>query len=95
MKHKEPTPEIYKVVYKLSRWKTKSERYFTAFSTQQAFDDFLYAFDAGHVNSNRVTVFDVIRYDRFADRWYGVIDDIESFPDNVKRTRKNHLILTR
>ena len=34
MKSKEPTPEIYKITYKLSRWKTKSERYFTAFNTQ-------------------------------------------------------------
>ena len=95
MKSKEPTPNIYKIIYKLSRWKTKSERYFTAFDTQQAFDDFCYAFDSGHVNSNRVTVYDVVKYDRFADRWYSTANHIETLPDYCKQNRKQHLILTR
>ena len=95
MKSKEPTPDIYKIVYKLSRWKTKSERYFTAFDAQQAFDDFCHAFDNGHVNSDRVAVYDVVRYDRFADRWYGMLDTITKFTENIKQTKKGHLIITR
>ena len=95
MKSKEPTPDIYKIVYKLSRWKTKSERYFTAFDAQQAFDDFCYAFDVGHVNSNRVTVYDIVRYDRFADRWYSVSNEVTKIPPNSKRTKKGHFIITR
>jgi hypothetical protein len=95
LKYKEPTPDIYKVVYKLSRWKTRSERYFTAFSTQRAFDEFLYVFETGHVNSNRVTIFDIIRYNRFADKWYSVVDEINKIPEQAKQTKKGYLILTR
>ena len=95
MKSKEPTPDIYKIVYKLSRWKTKSERYFTAFDVQQAFEDFCYAFDNGHVNSTRVTVYGVVKYDRFADRWYSMLDEITKLPANSKQTKKGHLTLTR
>ena len=92
---KEPTPDIYKVVYKLSRWKTKSERYFTVFTTQEAVNDFYYIFQAGHINSDNVTVYDVVKYDRFADRWYSMLDTIVDIPDGVTRDRKSRLIFKR
>ena len=95
MKHKEPTPDIYKIIYKLSRWKTKSERYFTAFDAQQAFDDFHYAFEIFHVNSNKVHVLDILRYDRFADRWYSCIMNVTNLPPDTIRTKKNHFTMTR
>ena len=88
MKAKEPTPDIYKVIYKLSRWKTRSERYFTAFNSQEAFDDFCYAFVSGHVNSSNVNIYDVSRYDRFADRWYGEFDMIEDMPEYATKLKK-------
>ena len=92
---KEPTPDIYKIIYKLSRWKTKSERYFTVFSAQEAIDDFYYIFQTGHVNSNCVTVYDVVKYDRFADRWYTMLDTIETVPENVTRDKKLRLVFKR
>ena len=95
MKAKEPTPDIYKVIYKLARWKTRSERYYTAFNTQQAFDDFHYAFIAGHVNSSNVSIHKIYRYDRFADRWYDLTKEVETLPDNCCWNKKNHIILTR
>ena len=94
MKAKEPTPDIYKVIYKLARWKTKSERYFTAFDQQQAFDDFYYAFCNGHVNSKSVSIHDIQRYDRFANKWYSVINDVSELPsEGCKVNRKRHIIL--
>ena len=81
MKKREPTPDIYKVVYKLSRWKTRSERYFTAFNSQEAFDDFCYAFVSGHVNSSNVNIYGISRYDRFADRWYNEFKMIKDVPE--------------
>jgi hypothetical protein len=92
---KEPAPEIYKVIYKLSRWKTKSERYFTAFSTQEALEDFNYVFTSGHVDSFRVVLFDIIKYNRFADKWYTMLDTIKSLPEGVKRDKKGRLIFTK
>lgn len=93
MKYKEPTPEIYKVIYKLTKWKTKGERYFTEFSAQGAFDDFCYAFVNGLVNSNSVTLFDVFKYDRYADKWYRETDTIQHLPDYCKKQgRKIKLI---
>lgn len=88
MKSKEPTPEIFKIVYKLSRWKTKSERYFTVFNTQEAFDDFCYAFTSGHVNSNNVTIYNIYRYDRFADKWYSEFDSIKNIPEYATKSKK-------
>ena len=88
MKSREPTPEIFKLVYKLSRWKTKSERYFTAFDIQEAFNDFCYAFVNGHVNSNNVTIYNICRYDRFADRWYDETEQVKALPTYCKRRGK-------
>lgn len=92
---KEPSPEIYKVIYKLSRWKTKSERYFTAFSAQEALDDFNYAFQSGHVDSMRVVLFDIIKYNRFADKWYTMLDTIKNIPEGVAKAKKGRLVFTR
>lgn len=70
MKDKVQSPDIYKIVYRLSRWKTKSERFFTAFSATEAFNDFYYAFCSGHVDSIRVKIHSIELYDRFADKWF-------------------------
>lgn len=64
------------------------------FSAQDAFSDFCYAFVAGHVNSNCVTVFKVCRYDRFADKWFNETKQIKTLPDYCKKSR-GKLKLTR
>lgn len=91
---REKTPEIYKVIYRLKRWKTKSERYFTGFSVTEAFNDFHYAFVSGHVNSDRVTIHKIERYDRFADRWYDETSCIGGDHENVTVSR-GKIILNR
>lgn len=95
MKQKEKFPDIYKIVYKLSRWKTRSERYFTVFDAQEAFDDFHYAFVSNHVNSNKVHVLDIYKYDRFADKWFSEIQTVTKLPVSVVRTSRGHLTMTR
>ena len=96
MKAKEPTPDIYKIIYRLARWKTKSERYYPGFSAQEAFDDFYYSFMSGHVDSNCVSIYKVLRYDRFADKWYVETDqiDFKSQP-NIKMNMMKRYVITR
>ena len=81
MKSKHLSPYVFKIVYKLRRWKTKSERFFSAFDATEAFKDFYYAFEHGHVNSNRVKIFRVEYYDRFADRWVDKINQVQIKPE--------------
>ncbi len=92
MKLKEPSPDIYKIVYRLARWKTKSERYFSVFTPQEAFDDFCYVFTMGLVNSSRVYIHDMYRYDRFADSWYSEFEKITELPEYAVR-KKNKINL--
>ena len=94
-KTKEPYPDIYKIVYRLKRWKTKSERYFTVFSAQEAFDVFYYAFMSGHVNSDRVTVYKIYKYDRYADRWYDQTSYINYVEPHIHVRTGNKCIITR
>ena len=95
MKSKETFPDIYKIIYKLSRWKTRSERYFTVFDAQEAFDDFQYAFVSGLVNSNKVHVLDICKYDRFADKWFSEIHDVTITSPLVVKTKRGHLTMKR
>ena len=81
MKDVQPSPDVYKIIYRLSRWKTKSERYFTAFTATEAFRDFYHAFEHGHVNSKHVKVYQVDLYDRFAVRWIEKIHQVQVSSD--------------
>ena len=95
MKHKEPTPDIYKVIYRPGRWKSKCERYYTAFTAQEAMEDFKHTFDHGHVTSDTAKIYIISRYDRFADRWYDVTFTIDSIPEGVYQDKKGHMIFNR
>lgn len=86
MKQKDPTPDIYRVVYRASRWKSKSIKYFTAFSTDEAIVDYCYSMSDTRSHSSSFTVIKIERYDRFADRWDNCTGEISSrviIPDNV------------
>jgi hypothetical protein len=89
---KEPTPDIYKIVYRLSRWKTKSSRYYTAFSCDEALDDFHYAFEQNMANSNRLTILSIMFYDRFADKWLDRTSDINTLPNFASINKKNQIV---
>jgi hypothetical protein len=76
LKEKQLSPDIYKIIYRLSRWKTKSERFFSAFSATEAFKDFYYAFVSGHVDSKSVKIYRIEYYDRFANKWFNKIGQV-------------------
>lgn len=69
MKKQEDRPDVYKIIFRAGMWASKSERYYTAFSPQEALLDFYHTFVIGHVHARSVKVFHVEKYDRFADRW--------------------------
>lgn len=68
-KDKEPRPDIYKLVFKPGKWKTRAERFFTTFSAGEALDDLFYAFDHGKVDADCLTVTSIEVWNRFANRW--------------------------
>ena len=95
-KQKEPYPDIYKIVYRLKRWKTRSERYFTVFSAQQAFNDFYYTFMSGHVNSDRITLYRIEVYNRFSDKWVDVTSEIQlDLTDNITKNILGKHVISR
>jgi len=69
MKYLDPRPDIYKIVFQAGRWTSKSERYYTAFTSQEAMMDFYHTFVVGHVHAKTVKVYRIERYDRFSDTW--------------------------
>jgi hypothetical protein len=94
MKQREPSPDIYRVVYRAGRWKSKSTKYFTAFTTDETIQDFCYSVSTGRAHSDRFTILKVERYDRFADRWGNIIKELSArvvMPDNItlKGTKTN------
>lgn len=97
MKTKEPTPEVYKVVYRIGHWKTKSTRFFTAFSAAEAFESFYQAFIHNHIDGNPITVYEIYRYDRYADKWEKELHlvGITEYGDDVDYYKKHYLKLTR
>ena len=95
MKQKEETPDVYKIVYRPGRWKTKCTRYHSGFSAQQAFDCFYHNFMHGHVQSNIAKIFKIYRFDRFADLWYNETIFVVNLPDGIQKDTKGHITLTR
>ena len=95
MKDREPTPDVYKVIYRPGRWKSKCERFYTAFDAQQALLCFHHTFEHGHVTSDLAKIYSINRYDRFANKWYDVTHTIEKLPDGVEYDHKNHIVFTR
>jgi hypothetical protein len=90
------SPDIYRIIYRLSMWKTKSTRYFSAFSATEAFEDFYHAFRTGHVNSDNVKIHRVEYYHRFADKWFNKTGQV-MLDKKLKMagTQGRHIILTR
>jgi len=77
LKQKEPAPDVYRVTYRLSKWRTKSERFFSAFTATEAFTDYHHAFSHGHVNGDRSVVLSVDLYDRFAGSWINKTGEVK------------------
>lgn len=84
MKTKEPSPDLFRVIYRPGRWKIKSERHFVAFTVDEALVDFYHVFLSGHVHAKYIKIFDVEQYNRFADRWEDVTDQITRVPKSDK-----------
>lgn len=96
MKEKQQSPDIYKITYRLSRWKTQSERFFSAFSATEAFEDFYYAFVSGHVNSDNVRITRIDFYDRFANKWFNKIGQVVLNPEiTIAREIRGYIYLRR
>lgn len=97
MKTREPTPEVYRVLYRIGHWKTKSTRFFTAFSAAEAFESFYQAFIHNHIDGDPITVYEIHRYDRFADRWEKELHlvGISEYGDDVSFYKKKFFRLTR
>lgn len=82
LKQKEPAPDVYRVTYRLSKWRTKSERFFSAFNATEAFTDYHHAFAHGHVNGSRSVVLSVDLYDRFAGFWIDKTNEVQLTEDH-------------
>lgn len=77
--NREPSPDIYRIRFKPGRWRTKAERFFSAFSAGEALDALFHAFETGKVDANCITVYSVEMWDRFAEKWIcSRIDAIKS-----------------
>jgi len=81
LKNKEPSPDLFKVIFRAGRWKMKSERHFVAFTVDQAVVDFYHTFNMGHIHAKRVKIFNVRKYNRYSGRWENVIDKITNLPE--------------
>ena len=79
-KHRYVEPNVYRVTCRFGRWVTKSERYFSANDPEEALNDFYLAFAAGKPHANSVKVHKIDQYDRFANKWFDVIKQIENYP---------------
>ena len=78
---------MYRIIFRAGRWKSKSERHFAAFSVDEAVNDFYHVFVSGHVHANYVKIFTVDKYDRFADEWTDVTNEITTIPDTEKNIK--------
>lgn len=96
MKDRQQSPDIYKIVYRLSRWKTKSERFFPAYNATEAFEDFYHAFISGHVDSKSVKIHRIEYYDRFANKWFNKIGQVALDPKlELVREKGGYIFLKR
>lgn len=80
MREKYTPPDVYKVVCRFGRWTMKSERFYTGESVQEIISDFYYAFAAHHCHARSVVLHDIQIYNKYAERWESVIDQIDDFP---------------
>ena len=95
MKESYKQPDVYRIIFRIGRWKTKSTRYYTANDAQEAFNDLLYAFEHDRIKGRSLKVFSVDKYDRYADKWHNEIDLVTELSDVVTRKRNNlHIKLT-
>ena len=78
--------EVYRVVFRCAAWKTKSERYYTASSAAEAFEDLYHSFHRGRVAAMKITVYDVEHYDRYSNLWVSRYHDVlqELDPEIIK-----------
>lgn len=81
MKQREPSPDLYRVIFRAGRWKSKSERHFAAYSVDEALNDFYHVFLIGHIHAKFVTIIKIEKYDRFADKWFCAKKDIVNLPE--------------
>lgn len=79
-KQKYVEPNVYRVTCRFGRWVTKSERYFSADTPDEALDDFYQTFVSGKPHANNVTIHQIEQYDRFANRWNDMTKQINSYP---------------
>ena len=99
--NKHTSPEVYRVVMRCGAppWKMKSERYFTAFHSSEAFEDVYHTFHVGKIHAKQVIIYDIQEYDRYSNLWVSrlkaAIDNIENIDLETLDIKTNHVILRR
>lgn len=85
--NKHQYPEVYRIIMKCGKppWKTKSERYFTAFHSAEALEDVYHTFHKGKIHATQITIYDVEEYDRYSNLWVSRIDHAIKNIENIDR----------
>jgi hypothetical protein len=98
---KHPTPEVYRIIMRCGKppWKTKSERYFTAFHSSEALEDLYHTFHTGKMHAEQVIIYDIQEYDRYSHLWVSrfnnAIENIENFDIDTVKIKKDSIKLKR
>lgn len=96
-KHK--VPEVYRVVYRCTTWKTKSERYYSAYHSSEALADIYHTFHHGKINSRKITIYDIEEYDRYSNLWVSRMDTAlfhaKDIDHKTMQVKANKIILKR
>ena len=96
---KHETPEVYRIVYRCTSWKTKSERYYTAFHSSEALADIYHTFHHGKINSRKITIYDIEEYDRYSNLWVSRMDTAifhaKDIDPKTLHVKSNKIILRR
>lgn len=76
-------PNVYRVVCRFGRWATKSERFYTAETPDEALNDFYLMFVSGKPHASSVKIHIIEKYDRFAEKWIDETHSIKKYPHVV------------
>ena len=82
-KNKYVEPDVFRVVCRFGRWATKSERFYSADTPDEALNDFYLMFASGKPHASSVKIHKIERYDRFAERWIDETENIKTYPNVV------------
>jgi hypothetical protein len=99
--NKHPTPEVYRIIMRcgIPPWKTKSERYFTAFHSSEALEDIYHTFHTGKIHANQIIIYDIQEYDRYSHLWVSrfehALENIENIDIKTIKIKQHSIKLIR